>query len=163
MYGSGLVKPKVDPNFWSPKGKIMSYGELKSVCIKSKQDGLMHCLGQADLIKTGIPNDVHCDGGDFQVSILPEEVIKEREKETGETYKYGDFGENLVISGVDYKSLKVGDSFSVGDSRLLITQIGANPKKRDGSTCKGGMHKSFIFCRVTVAGIITIGDQVYID
>ena len=48
------------------------YGELKSVCIKSKQDGLMHCLGQADLIKTGIPNDVHCDGGDFQVSILPE-------------------------------------------------------------------------------------------
>ena len=141
----------------------MSYGELKSVCIKSKQDGLMHNAGQADLIKTGIPNDVHCDGGDLQVSILPEEVINEYVKEKGITYKPGDFGENLVISGIDYKSLKVGDSFSIGDSRLLITQIGASKNKRDGSTCKLGLHNSFIFCKVLVAGIITAGDQVYID
>lgn len=141
----------------------MGYGELKSVCIKSKQDGLVHCIGQADLIKTGIPNDIHCDGGDYQVSILPEELIKESEKLTGKTYKYGDFGENLVISGIDYKSLKVGDSFSVGDSRLLITHIGAGSSKRDGLNCKGEMHNKFIFCRVLVNGIITVGDQVYVD
>ena len=141
----------------------MSYGELKSVCIKSKQDGLMHNAGQADLIKTGIPNDVHCDGGDLQVSILPEEVINEYVKEKNITYKPGDFGENLVVSGIDYKSLKVGDSFSIGDSRLLITQIGGNKTKRDGSTCKMGLHNDFIFCKVLVAGIITAGDQVYID
>ncbi len=141
----------------------MNYGELKSVCIKSKQDGLMHSIGQADLIKTGIPNDVHCDGGDFQVSILAEELIKDYEKETGKEYKYGDFGENLVISGLDYKSLKVGDSLSLGDVRLGITQIGSNPQKRDGSVCKGKLHQSFIFCRVLVPGIITTGDQVYLD
>ena len=141
----------------------MGYGELKSVCIKSKQDGLIHNIGQADLIKTGIPNDVHCDGGDFQVSILPEEIISELEKKTGEKYKYGDFGENLVISGIDFKSLKVGDSLSLGDSRLLITQIGGNKSKRDGSVCKVGMHDNFIFCKVLVAGIITTGDQVYMD
>lgn len=141
----------------------MGYGELKSVCIKSKQDGIMHCIGQADLIKTGIPNDVHCDGGDFQVSIIPQEVIQMKEKETGEQYKYGYFGENLVIEGIDYKSLKVGDSFSIGDSRLLITKIGSDDKKGDGSSCKDGMHEHFIFCRVLVAGIITVGDQVYID
>ena len=141
----------------------MGYGELKSVCIKSKQDGIVHCIGQADLIKTGIPNDIHCDGGDYQVSILPEELIKESEKQTGKTYKYGDFGENLVISGIDYKNLKVGDSFSVGDSRLLITHIGATSSKRDGLNCKGKMHNKFIFCRVLVDGIITVGDQVYVD
>lgn len=141
----------------------MVYGELKSVCIKSKQDGLIHNIGQADLIKTGIPNDVHCDGGDMQVSILSEEIISDYEKKTGEKYKYGSFGENLVISGIDLKSLKVGDSLSLGDARLLITQIGAKKNKRDGSTCKDGMHDNFVFCRVTVAGIITTGDQVYID
>ena len=141
----------------------MSYGELKSVCIKSKQDGLMHNAGQADLIKTGIPNDVHCDGGDFQVSILSAEVIEEYIKKNNISYKPGDFGENLVISGIDFKSLKVGDSLSVGDSRLLITQIRAGKSKRDGSICKMPMHENFIFCKVLVAGIITAGDQVYID
>lgn len=141
----------------------MSYGELKSVCIKSKQDGLIHNIGQADLIKTGIPNDVHCDGGDLQVSILPEEIISEYEKRTGEKYNFGKFGENLVISGIDFKSLKAGDSLSIGDARLLITQIGVHGNKRDGSTCKDGMHSNFIFCKVTVAGIITTGDQVYLD
>ena len=141
----------------------MSYGELKSVCIKSKQDGLIHNIGQADLIKTGIPNDVHCDGGDLQVSILPEEIISEYEKKSGEKYQYGKFGENLIISGLDYKSLKVGDSISLGDARLLITRIGALKSKRDGSVCKDGMHNNFIFCKVTVAGIITTGDQVYLE
>ena len=56
-------------------------GELKSVCIKSKHDGLIHNVKQADLIKTGIPNDVHCDGSDKQISILPYELIEEHEKE----------------------------------------------------------------------------------
>ena len=141
----------------------MGYGELKSVCIKSKQDNLIHSIGQADLIKTGIPNDVHCDGGDLQVSILPEEIISEYEKKSGEKYQFGKFGENLVISGLDYKALKVGDSLSIGDARLIITQISAHTNKRDGSKCKDGMHNNFIFCRVTVAGIITTGDQVYLD
>ena len=140
----------------------MSYGELKSVCIKSKQDGQMHSAGQADLIKTGIPNDIHCDGGDYQISILPEEVIDEYVKETGKTFKYGDFGENLVIKGLDYKSLKVGDAISVGDSRFMVTKIGASSEKGNMAVCKTGMHKNFIFCKVLVEGIITVGDQVYI-
>lgn len=144
--------------------------ELKSLCIKSKQDKLMHNIKQADLIKTGIPNDVHCDGGDFQVSILPEEVIKNYENETGKKFTYGDFGENLVISGLDYKSLKVGDSLTLGDGRLLITKIGADFKKSENcgemeekGVCNKEIHDNYIFCRVIVAGIITIGDQVYID
>ena len=56
----------------------MNYGVLKSVCIKSKVDGKMHSIGQADLIKTGIPNDVHCDGGDYQISILHHRILNVR-------------------------------------------------------------------------------------
>ena len=33
---------------------------------KNKHDGNIMNIKQADLIKTGIPNDVHCDGGAFQ-------------------------------------------------------------------------------------------------
>ena len=139
------------------------YGILKSVCIKSKKDGEIHNIGQADLIKTGIPNDVHCDGGEMQISILPEEVIKQYEKETGEKFSYGMFGENLVIADIDYKSLKVGDSFSVGDARLLITKIGATKNMTEKSPCHKLIHDNYIFCKVLVAGIITVDDQVYID
>ncbi len=139
-------------------------GELKSVYIKSKQDGKMLNVKQADLIKTGIPNDVHCDGGDKQVSILPYELIEEYEKENGNgTVEYGKHGENLVVSGIDYKSLKVGDDFSIGDARLLVTQIGATYATKEGSACNSKIHKNYIFCRVVVPGIITVGDQVNID
>ena len=136
-------------------------GVLKSVCIKSKQDNLIHSIGQADLIKTGIPNDIHCDGGDLQVSILPKEVIDEYVKAKGGSFKNGDFGENLVIEGLDYKKLKVGDTLTLGDGRLEITKIGADEGK--SQECKNGIHKNYIFCKVIVAGIITEGDQVYID
>lgn len=139
------------------------YGILKSVCIKSKQDGLIHNIKQADLIKTGIPNDVHCDGGEFQVSILPEEVINEYEKLTGTKTEYGQFGENLVISGLDYKALKVGDSISLGDSRLYITHIGAIKTHTEKSPCKQIIHDNYIFCKVLVEGIITVDDQVYLE
>lgn len=138
-------------------------GILKSVCIKSKQDNLMHSIGQADLIKTGIPNDIHCDGGDFQVTILPKEVIDEYIKKENKDFKFGDFSENLVIEGIDYKSLKPGDSLSLGDSRLLITGIGASNTKPGAGECNNEIHKNYIFCRVLVPGIITVGDQVNID
>jgi MOSC domain-containing protein YiiM len=136
-------------------------GILKSVCIKSKQDNLMHSIGQADLLKTGIPNDVHCDGGDLQVSILPKEVIDEYVKDKGTSFKNGDFGENLVIEGLDYKKLKVKDTLTLGDARLEITKIGSDDGK--SKECKNDIHKNYIFCKVVVAGIITEGDQVYID
>ena len=139
-------------------------GELKSLCIKSKQDGMIHNVKQADLIKTGIPNDVHCDGGDKQISILPYELIEEYEKENGNgKVEYGKHGENLVVSGIDYKSLKVGDDFNIGDARLLVTQIGATYATKEGSPCNSKIHKNYIFCRVVVPGIITVGDQVNID
>ena len=134
---------------------------LKSVCIKNKQTGKIQHIGQVDLIKSGIPNDVHCDGGDFQVSILPKEIIDEYIKETGNQYKCGDFGENLVIEGFDYKALKVGDALSMGDARFKITQIAANGKEKE--VCNNLIHKNFIFCKVLVEGIITEGDPVYLD
>ena len=136
-------------------------GILKSVCIKNKHDNLMHSIGQADLIKTGIPNDVHCDGGDLQISILSKEIIDEYVKTKGITFKNGDFGENLVIEGLEYKDLKVKDTLTLGDARLEVTKIGSDDGK--SQECKNDIHKNYIFCRVIVAGIITEGDQVYID
>ena len=139
------------------------YGILKSVCIKSKQDGLIHNIKQADLIKTGIPNDVHCDGGEMQISILPQEVLEQYKAESGSKTEYGQFGENLVISGIDYKSLKVGDYLSIGDARLHITQIGASKNHTEKSPCKQLIHDNYIFCKVSVEGIITVDDQVYTE
>jgi len=139
-------------------------GILKSVCIKRKTDEKMVNIHQADLIKNGIPNDVHCDGSDKQISILPMEVINEHLKDSNIDYQYGNYGKNFVIEGLNYKNLKVGDSLSIGDVRLKITEIGAPNKDGQSNECKNNnIHKNFIFARVTAEGILTEDDPVYID
>ena len=68
-----------------------------------------------------------------------------------------------ILEGIEYKSLKKGDSLSLGDSRLEITGIGASNAKPGVGECDNEIHKNYIFCRVLVPGIITVGDQVNID
>ena len=129
---------------------------LESVCIKEKNSNKTIHIGQVDLIQTGIPNDVHCDGGLLQISILPKEIIEKNNK----NFKPGDYGENFVVKDLDYKNVKVGQNLIIGDGKLLITQIGAN---NGGTECNNEIHKNFIFCKVLVSGIITEGDTVYVE
>ncbi len=132
---------------------------LKSVCIKEKRTNKIKNIKQADLIKTGIPNDIHCTGGDFQISILSEDFAKEYCEKNNKEYFYGEFGENFSVENFDISKLKVGDKLRVGDSRLEITQIGANKSKN----CKNEIHDNFVFAKVLHDGIVTEGDELYIE
>jgi TatD DNase family protein len=74
----------------------------------------------------------------------------------------GDFGENLVVDGIDFSSLPVGTIFTSGEVVLEMTQI--------GKECHNGcqifkimgdciMPREGVFARVLHGGVISAGDE----
>ncbi|MFR2645043.1 MAG: MOSC domain-containing protein [Blautia coccoides] len=54
----------------------------------------------------GLVGDVHYGmGGRKQVSLLPYEKVKEYFEQSEEEFRYGRFGENLLVEGIDWNSI----------------------------------------------------------
>ena len=77
----------------------------------------------------------------------------------------GAFGENLIVSGFDFKNLPVGTRFRCGEVVLELTQI--------GKECHSGceiykimgeciMPREGVFTRVLHGGVIREGDEMEI-
>jgi MOSC domain-containing protein YiiM len=126
---------------------------------------------EADL---GIRGDAHARGGPRQVSLLMDESIERMRAGTGIEVAYGDFAENIVTSGVDLRSLKVGDRFLIsppgpaeGDAALLeVTMIGKECKTPCRIYYQVGfciMPREGVFCRVLRSGPVRNGDGVRIQ
>ena len=84
----------------------------------------------------------------------------------GAKVENGAFGENLVVSGFDFKTLPIGTRFRCGDVLLEMTQIG----KKCHSHCEifkimGDciMPREGVFARVLHGGWITRGDELVIE
>jgi len=80
---------------------------------------------------------------------------------------YGQFGENLTISGLDEASLCIGDQIKVGDCILEATQPRVPCFKLGIALSLNTMPKQFIqhghtgiYFKVLKKGIITAGDEV---
>ncbi len=71
----------------------------------------------------GIEGDAHAGKWHRQVSLLSyEEIEKFREK--GADIAFGAFGENVVLSGIDLKTLPVGTRLRIEECLLEVSQIG---------------------------------------
>lgn len=138
-------------------------GEVMAVCV-SKAKG-----NKKENVKTavfkegfGIIDDAHA-GSTRQVSLLAEESI-ERMKAKGLKLDYGDFGENIVIRGIDIKKLPVTAKISLGvDVILEITKIGKVCLSRCAIYYKTGdciMPSEGIFAKVIKGGRVKTGDGV---
>lgn len=139
-------------------------GIVKAVCISEKKGTPKINIGSCRLIEEfGLENDAHA-GSDRQVSLLSWEQV-EKFKKTGAQVNDGDFGENLLIQGFDFKTLPVGTRFKIGETELELTQV--------GKTCHSGCtvsHKTGkcimptegVFARVVHGGIVKNGDEVSI-
>ena len=110
----------------------------------------------------GIEGDAHAGKWHRQVSLLSQERIEDF-RARGAEVAYGDFGENIVISGFDFKSYPVGTRFQIGEVLLEMTQIG----KECHSHCEiykvmGDciMPREGVFTRVLHGGVIRPGDEV---
>ena len=141
-------------------------GKIIAVNISEKKGTQKKNVHRAKLTEEfGIENDAHAGKWHRQVSLLSYEKIEEF-KAKGAPIDDGAFGENLIVSGYDLKSLPVGTRFRCGEVLLEVTQIG----KQCHSGCEifkimGDciMPREGIFTRVLHGGIIEEGDEIHIE
>jgi xanthine/CO dehydrogenase XdhC/CoxF family maturation factor/MOSC domain-containing protein YiiM len=137
-------------------------GTIKAICISEKRGTKKTEIDEADIIENfGISGDAHAGNWHRQISLLSYEKTQEF-KQKGADITYGDFGENLVVEGFDFKSLPVGTRFKCGDVLLEMTQIGKECHshceiyKRMGDCI---MPREGVFAVVLHGGVIKKGDE----
>lgn len=136
-------------------------GVIKGICISEKRGTAKHEIEEAILAKDwGIQGDAHARHWHRQVSLLSYEKIEEFRKK-GADIELGAFGENLIVSGYDFRNLAVGTRFQCGEAVLEMTQIGKECHshceiyKRMGECI---MPREGVFAIVLHGGTIRKGD-----
>ena len=136
-------------------------GTIKAICISPAKGTVKRPVDKAVFIKDfGIEGDAHAGKWHRQVSLLSYDKVVEFNKLGGEVAD-GDFGENLLVTDIDFKSLPIGTIFLIGDVKLRLTQIGKECHshceiyKRVG-TCI--MPREGVFAEVLSGGTLLPGD-----
>lgn len=136
-------------------------GVIKGICISEKRGTAKHEIEEAILVKDwGIQGDAHAGHWHRQVSLLSYEKIEEF-REKGADIELGAFGENLIVSGYDFRNLAVETRFQCGEAVLEMTQIGKECHshceiyKRMGECI---MPREGVFAIVLHGGTIRKGD-----
>lgn len=140
-------------------------GKVISVNISEIRGIQKHNVGKAKLIEDyGIENDAHAGKWHRQVSLLSHEKI-EAFRAKGAEVKDGAFGENIVVSGIDFKTLPIGTRFKCNDVILEMTQIGKECHHGCEIFQKMGeciMPKEGVFAKIIQGGEIAVGDEMTI-
>ena len=99
-------------------------GIVKAICISEKRGTIKRPVDKAYFkINHGIVGDAHAGNWHRQVSLLSYDKVLDFNAKGGNVVD-GDFGENLLIEGIDFKHCPVGTKFYIGDVILEMTQIG---------------------------------------
>ena len=140
-------------------------GKVLAVCISEKKGTEKTNIGSAIFIEDwGIENDSHAGKWHRQVSLLSHEKI-EAFRARGAEVIDGAFGENLIVEGIDFRSLPVGTRFRCNDVVLELTQIGKECHSGCAIFQKMGeciMPREGVFSRVLHGGVISVGDDLEI-
>ena len=99
-------------------------GIIKAVCISEKKGTEKHPVNEIVLKENfGIEGDAHAGKWHRQVSLLSAEKVDEFNARGGDA-AIGAFGENILVSGIDFKKLLVGSIMRSGEVVMKLTQIG---------------------------------------
>lgn len=136
-------------------------GIIRAVCISEKRGTIKKNIQTCQVITNyGLANDAHAGNWHRQVSLLSYEKI-EAFKMKGAVVEDGEFGENLIVEGIDFKQLPIGTKLICKDIILEVTQIGKECHsgceifKRMGDCI---MPREGVFAKVLHGGTITVGD-----
>ena len=137
-------------------------GKIIAVCTSEKKGTQKKNVGRATLIENwGIENDAHAGNWHRQVSLLSADKI-DAFKAKGADVKDGDFGENIIVEGIDFATLPIGSRFACQDVILELTQIGKECHHGCQIFQKMGeciMPKEGVFTKVLQGGILKVGDE----
>ncbi|MGL4370658.1 MAG: MOSC domain-containing protein [Spirochaetota bacterium] len=137
-------------------------GNVKAVCISEVKGTQKKNAGTVTLREDwGIEGDAHAGRWHRQVSLLSYDRIEEF-RARGADVADGAFGENIVVSGIDFKSLPVCTRFFCNDVILELTQIGKECHSGCDIFKKMGdciMPREGVFARVVRGGTISVDDE----
>ncbi len=140
-------------------------GRVMAVCTSPAKGTQKKDVGHAVLIEDfGIEGDAHAGKWHRQVSLLSYEKIEEFRRRGAEV-AFGAFGENLVVEGIDFKTLPVGTRFRCNEAELVLTQIGKQCHHGCEIFQKMGdciMPREGVFTKVEKGGEIRVGDMLEI-
>ena len=106
------------------KQGVCPTGVVKAICISDKRGIEKRAIEEGHfLVDFGIEGDAHAGHWHRQVSLLSYDKVMAF-NERGANVIDGAFGENLVVEGIDFRSLPVGTRLYAGDVQLEMTQIG---------------------------------------
>lgn len=141
-------------------------GTITAICISEAKGTAKHAVDAAELrAGHGLVGDAHAGNWHRQVSLLNQEKI-DAFRAKGAQVADGAFGENLVVSGIDFSSLPLGTRYRSGEVLLEMTQI--------GKECHHGcaifqtmgdciMPREGVFCRVLEGGRLCVGDSIDVE
>lgn len=138
-------------------------GKIRAVCTSPEKGTAKRPVESATLIRDfGIEGDAHAGKWHRQVSLLSYESVEAFNRKGAEVTD-GDFGENLLVEGIDLKALPVGTVLETGNAVLRITQIGKEChsgcaiRQRTGDCI---MPREGVFAEVLEGGTVKAGDAV---
>ena len=136
-------------------------GTVRAVCTSPEKGTEKRPAEKGVFIRDyGIENDAHAGKWHRQVSLLSWDSVQEFNRR-GAGVTDGDFGENLLVEGIDLKELPVGTVLKAGTVTLRLTQIGKEChsgcaiRERTGDCI---MPREGVFAEVLEGGEIRAGD-----
>lgn len=136
-------------------------GIIRAICTSEKRGTEKKQTEMAEFVKNyGISGDAHAGNWHRQVSLLSYEKTEEFNRK-GADVKAGDFGENLLVEGIDFRKLPVGTILKSGEVCLKITQIGKECHNHCRIYQRMGeciMPEQGVFAEVIQGGMVHVGD-----
>ncbi|KUG04463.1 molybdenum cofactor biosynthesis protein moac [hydrocarbon metagenome] len=146
------------------KNQVAQSGRLYSICVSPERGQIKREVFQANIIEDhGIENDGHAGPWNRQVTCLDRASVLKANQEHGFDAGPGDFAENLLIEGIDFKELGIGSRLKVGESAVLeVSQIGKEDHPSIVTRTLGVSLLPYegLFCRVIQGGKIKKADVV---
>lgn len=136
-------------------------GIIRAICTSEKRGTEKKQTEMAEFVKNyGISGDAHAGNWHRQVSLLSYEKTEEFNRK-GADVKAGDFGENLLVEGIDFRKLPVGTILKSGEVCLKITKIGKECHNHCRIYQRMGeciMPEQGVFTEVIQGGMVHVGD-----
>lgn len=145
------------------EGAKTAQGTLVAVCVSEERTDPKSDVGGGELrVGHGLVGDAHAGLSEREVSLLAYESIRRLRDELGIDAYPGCFAENLVVQGLDFSEVEVGDTIRVGEAALQVVQLGKPPGVPHTYSFRGVsiLPREGVFCRVVRTGRVSRGDVV---
>ncbi|MCL2410144.1 MAG: molybdopterin-binding protein [Treponema sp.] len=136
--------------------------KIIAVCISPEKGTPKQNVKTAEFAaEFGIINDAHAGNWHRQVSLISLQKVEEF-RAKGAKIEDGAFGENLIVDGIDFRSLPVGARLKCNEVILEITQIGKECHSHCAIYETMGdciMPREGVFAKVLKGGLLSVGDE----